>query len=883
MDYKQYEPLFGAWKIKRTIGSGSFGTVFEIERQEFGVTYKAALKAISIPDSEEEIQRLRLNGMDQAGIRAYLLDKVETITKEVELMSKLKGNSNIVSYEDHQVIEHKDKLGWDILIRMELLVPLVQVMKTQPLSRRDVIQIGIDMCRALELCQKYHIIHRDIKIDNIFLSETGAWKLGDFGIAKQIERVESNMSRKGTYPYMAPEVYRGAPYGTGVDLYSLGIVLYRLLNHNRSPFMPPYPQRMTYSDRERAFIRRMSGEPLPPPDSAETGRLAEIVLMACRYAPEERYSSATQMREDLQAILYTGEEGKIIYPGGDRLEVQSNAYVSASMSQGAEEQTRTMTDTDTEQTELMLEGPPAAGQDTDTADTRPAQVRRRNRRLAIAAISILLAVAVVGFGVRQAAKMRQAQETEAQEAAAKQLTTSIRAQEQQLDAAGHMAVIKQDNSVWSWGENSFGQIGDGTEQNSATPIQILTDAAQISLGQAHTAVLRTDGSVWTWGDNQFGQLGDGTTNRRTSPVRVLEDAASVSAGNYHTVAVGTDGTAYVWGTDTDRLSTGGEGYTEPTAVMQEAEQAAAGRYFTAVLKTDGTVWTWGTNTNGQLGDGTQEAKEQPVQVLDQVVQIQVGNSHALALREDGTVWAWGAGEQGQLGTGNTDDQLRPVKIADSASAIAAAGDQSALIRPDGVLLVWGNGVSLPEQKMEGAAQVALTAHIGAALRSDGRMFTWGDNSALELGAEGAQTHNDPQQIMEQVKLLPDMTGSVELDEEWVVEGYEAAAPYKEYERLYRNGEKTDETRYTGNTKPVTQPAASSGTSSSISGGSSGTYQSSSSSGSSYSSGVSSSTGSSTPPATSNTGGGSGSDNGSTTTGGGSSGETGAPDIYMGFD
>ena len=688
------------------------------------------------------------------------------------------------------------------------------------------------------------------------------------------------MSRKGTYPYMAPEVYRGAPYGTGVDLYSLGIVLYRLLNHNRSPFMPPYPQRMTYSDRERAFIRRMSGEPLPPPDSAETGRLAEIVLMACRYAPEERYSSATQMREDLQAILYTGEEGKIIYPGGDRLEVQSNAYVSASMGHGVEEQTQTMTDTDTEQTEWMPEASLAAEQ--DAADTRFDQPRRSNRRLAVAAISILLAVAVIGFGAQQVAKMRQAQETEAQEAAAQQLTTSIRAQEQQLDAAGHMAVIKQDNSVWSWGENSLGQVGDGTEQNSATPIQILTDAAQISLGQAHTAVLRTDGSVWTWGDNQFGQLGDGTTNRRTSPVRVLEDAASVSAGNYHTVAVGTDGTAYVWGTDTDRLSTGGEAYTEPTAVMQEAEQAAAGRYFTAVLKTDGTVWTWGTNTNGQLGDGTQEAKEQPVQVLDQVVQIQVGNSHALALREDGTVWAWGAGEQGQLGTGNTDDQLRPVKIADSASAIAAAGDQSALIRPDGVLLVWGNGVSLPEQKMEGAVQVALTAHIGAALRSDGRMLTWGDNSVLELGIEGAQTHNDPQQIMEQVKLLPDMTGSVELDEEWVVEGYEAAAPYKEYERLYRNGEKTDETRYTGNTKPVTQPAASSGTSSGASGGSSGTYQSSSSSGSSYSSGVSSSTGSSTPPATSNTGGGSGSGNGSTTTGG-SSGETGAPDIYMGFD
>ena len=127
--------------------------------------------------------------MDQAGIHAYFLDKVESITREVELMSKLKGNSNIVSYEDHQVIEHADKMGWDILIRMELLQPLVQVMKTRSMARRDVIQIGIDICRALELCHKFHIVHRDIKIDNIFLSENGDWKLGDFGIANRLNKL----------------------------------------------------------------------------------------------------------------------------------------------------------------------------------------------------------------------------------------------------------------------------------------------------------------------------------------------------------------------------------------------------------------------------------------------------------------------------------------------------------------------------------------------------------------------------------------------------------------------------------------------------------------------------------------------------------------------
>ena len=328
MDYKRYEPLFGSWYIDRVIGSGSFGTVYEIRRQDFSVEYRAALKVIAIPNSDEEIQRLRLDGMKKKEIQAYFREKVETITQEVELMSKLKGNSNIVSYEDHQVIQHQDSMGWDILIRMELLTPLMKSFKEHQLTRRDVIQLGIDICRALELCQKYHIIHRDIKVDNIFVSPTGDYKLGDFGIARQLNHAASELSRKGTYAYMAPEVYHGAPYGTGVDLYSLGLVLHRLLNHNRMPFMPHPPYHMTYSDRERAVARRMNGEALPAPFGVEPeSRLAEIVLMACQYNPKDRYSSATQMREDLQAILYTEGERAIIYPDGrDVLNMPSSSY-----------------------------------------------------------------------------------------------------------------------------------------------------------------------------------------------------------------------------------------------------------------------------------------------------------------------------------------------------------------------------------------------------------------------------------------------------------------------------------------------------------------------------------------------------------------------------
>ena len=233
-------------------------------------------------------------------------------------MSKLKGNTNIVSYEDHAVIPNKDQIGWNIYIRMELLTPLFQYTKEHPLSVRDVIQLGIDMCKAIEICQKYNIIHRDIKPENIFVSDMGNYKLGDFGISRQMEKTALEFSKKGTYSYMAPEVYKGKKYNSTVDIYSLGIVLYRFLNNNRLPFLPPYPQKIRYSDRNKALIMRTSGEEIPKPCNAE-GRLAEIVLKACAYDPKERYESARDMRKALESILYEQSMSEMIYPEGDIL------------------------------------------------------------------------------------------------------------------------------------------------------------------------------------------------------------------------------------------------------------------------------------------------------------------------------------------------------------------------------------------------------------------------------------------------------------------------------------------------------------------------------------------------------------------------------------
>lgn len=292
---------FQDWEIRDCIGEGAFGKVYRITKEEFGHTYEAALKVINVPQQKAEVEAVRHEGMSEENVTEYFRSIVQDIVDEFVLMSKLKGNSNIVSYEDHAVIELKDKFGWQILIRMELLTPLYVYRKENTFTERDVVLMGIDICKALEVCQRFNIIHRDIKPENIFFSEMGTYKLGDFGIARQLEKTSSGLSRKGTLTYMAPEIYHGWEYNAQVDIYSLGIMLYRFLNDDRSPFMPAYPEPIKYSDKEKANIERFQGKELPRPKHASE-ELSKVILKACAFDPKERYQNPLEMRKALEAV-----------------------------------------------------------------------------------------------------------------------------------------------------------------------------------------------------------------------------------------------------------------------------------------------------------------------------------------------------------------------------------------------------------------------------------------------------------------------------------------------------------------------------------------------------------------------------------------------------
>ena len=285
------------WETVQLIGRGSFGAVYEIRRELVdGTVEAAAMKVITIPQNPEDISEMYGEGYDDESITASFRAHLKSIVAEYTLMRKLDGSANAVNCKDISYVQHPDGIGWDIYIRMELLTPLVKSLSGST-SEETVLKIGRDICSALVLCKKYDIVHRDIKPQNIFISPNGDYKLGDFGIAKTVEKTMGG-TKVGTYKYMAPEVYNNQPYGSGADIYSLGLVLYWLLNERRMPFMPLPPAKVLAGQDEEARQRRLSGEPLPPPAHG-SAELKKIVLKACAYAPEARFRSAEEMYEAL--------------------------------------------------------------------------------------------------------------------------------------------------------------------------------------------------------------------------------------------------------------------------------------------------------------------------------------------------------------------------------------------------------------------------------------------------------------------------------------------------------------------------------------------------------------------------------------------------------
>jgi alpha-tubulin suppressor-like RCC1 family protein len=282
------------------------------------------------------------------------------------------------------------------------------------------------------------------------------------------------------------------------------------------------------------------------------------------------------------------------------------------------------------------------------------------------------------------------------------------------------------NTLFTWGYNTYGGLGDNTDVDKSNPVQTVTGGInwkQVSSGKWGTAAIKTDGTLWCWGFNQFGQLGDNTTAHKSSPIQTVTFGTNwkqVSCGSYHTA--------------------------------------------TAAIKTDGTLWMWGSNSYGELGDNTVVSKSSPVQTIARGTNwksVSVGYKHVSAIKTDGTLWSWGYNVQAQLGDNTTTNRSSPVQTVAGGTnwkQVSSGSYTMAAIKTDGTLWSWSNGTgdnagitrSSPVQTVAGGTnwkQVSCGFLLTSAIKTDGTLWSWGGNSYGQLGDNTRTVRSSPVQTV----------------------------------------------------------------------------------------------------------------------------------------
>jgi alpha-tubulin suppressor-like RCC1 family protein len=354
----------------------------------------------------------------------------------------------------------------------------------------------------------------------------------------------------------------------------------------------------------------------------------------------------------------------------------------------------------------------------------------------------------------------------------------------------HTVTLRLDGSLWAWGDNAFGQLGDSTVVVRNAPVRIGTDTtwSAVAAGFYHTVALKADGTLWTWGDNTKGQLGDGlATFSRSVPARVGSDSnwTAVAAGDFHTLALKTDGSLWAWGDNTSGQV--GDGSVVPgiqplpVQIVLSAPLTnndwivvAAGGGHSLARKANRTMWSWGFNGAGQIGNGTNIDARAPLQLPPLTnadwVAVAAGQLQSLALKSDGTLRSWGNNTFGQLGNGTKLDSDVPVQENSQSTTWAAAdmGDTHTLGRKsDGTLWAWGSnangqlgsGDNLDTQVpvKTGTDSDWLDAAAGSvhsvAEKTNGTTWTWGDNTFGQLG-DGTNTSRNAPVLVAQARFFP---------------------------------------------------------------------------------------------------------------------------------
>lgn len=333
---KEIEPLFGSWYVESKVAEGRNSKVFKVSRHEDGQNVYMCLKTVRFPRSNNEVSKA-IASEKYATVDEYLSVLENAVRANMDKMLQLKDNGNIVRFEDYGII--KESSCFYVVMLMELLTPLSDYLKADKIRPKEVIKIGWDLCNALEGFRHEGIMHHNIKPDNIYVDGKGNYKLGDFGIS---DIGEENHEPGG---YSAPELFSGAQVDSASDIYSLGVVLYKLLNNNRGPFLPAFPAPISLSDREQATVKRLRGDLFPTPNNADYN-LSKIVFKATAFSPEDRYASPFLMRIDFEKYLRDLANAPVAVPTQNKAAAKAHHVSSEAPRKPRSDGARSVTDED---------------------------------------------------------------------------------------------------------------------------------------------------------------------------------------------------------------------------------------------------------------------------------------------------------------------------------------------------------------------------------------------------------------------------------------------------------------------------------------------------------------------------------------------------------
>ena len=718
------------WKAVRRIGNGSFGSVYEIERQDgFGHTEKAALKVISIPKEESEIDSLMANGYDANSITEYFRTSLNNIMNEYAMMAALKGHSNIVSCEDRTAVKQANGIGWDVYIRMELLTPFIRSITGKTISENSVIKVGIDLSYALMACHQVKIIHRDIKPENIFVTKYGDYKLGDFGVARIMSHTTS-ATKTGTPYYMAPEVCKEEKYGKEADIYSLGMVLYWLLNNRRLPF-EPVDRLPSGDEKEKAYKDRLSGREIPDPLNGSP-ELKKVIRKALAYDQKNRYRSAEKMLSDLmeadsnyqhqifssmpdigqqqnndesylhdqdikQADLYThngtnawtdenGTIGRQNSPNSKEDDYEIAPFGMGTFRPGSNtggksyrEQTDFLYSDDrySKETSRKYKNSRSYRDEVPASNINSSRQSRSWMKYLLLVLALVIIKPTVNLLNKKTASTED--QTETQNSAAVEETT------EKADSSAEVTEVKNNNTVIAAGDNSYEQCNISDWENIIS----------VSAGNYHSIGLKTDGTVIAAGTNGYGQC----------DVSKWNSIAAVAAGDLVTIGLKTDGTVVA------------AGYSQfgqcDVSNWKNIAQIAASSGMTVGLKTDGTVEATGYNPYGYF-DFTGWSNIKYVASSADLV---------IGVKTDGTV----------ISTGYDPSDDYDFSAWNNIKSVAAGEDVVIGLKPDGTVVAtgWNADQKYDVTGWSNITQIAAGMHFVIGLKTDGTVVTAGNYQSVQ--------------------------------------------------------------------------------------------------------------------------------------------------------